>query len=75
MALIVSALAGAGLNCLASKLIEGTAIATRISTGINVQTTSMVVLWLVFDGTGLALLAEPHHHIEQQAQHEHRDHH
>ncbi len=29
-------------------------MATRISTGMTVQTISMKVLWLVFDGTGLA---------------------
>jgi hypothetical protein len=44
---------GAGLNCAASSLIEGTAIATRISTGASVQMISITVLWWVRDGTGL----------------------
>src|ERR1700690_3465128 len=34
---------------------DGTAMATRISTGIRVQATSISVLWVVLDGTGLAL--------------------
>src|SRR3982074_1828704 len=34
---------------------DGTAIATRISTGISVHATSIRVLWVVLEGTGLAL--------------------
>src|SRR5216683_6693999 len=34
---------------------DGTAIETRISTGISVQATSIRVLWVVLDGTGLVL--------------------
>src|ERR1700674_3354152 len=34
---------------------DGTAMATRISTGIRVQATSIRVLWVVLEGTGLAL--------------------
>src|SRR4051812_12345844 len=34
---------------------DGTAITTRISTGISVQATSISVLWVVLEGTGLAL--------------------
>ena len=34
--------------------IDGTAMTTRISTGTTVQMISISVLWLVFDGTGLA---------------------
>ena len=33
---------------------DGTAMPTRIRTGISVQATSIVVLWVVRDGTGLA---------------------
>src|SRR5215208_802468 len=36
-------------------LLTGTTIATRISTGISVQATSISVLWVVLEGTGLAL--------------------
>ena len=54
MALIVSALAGAGVYCLASSLIEGIAINARITTGISVHITSSSVLWLLRDGVGLA---------------------
>ena len=34
---------------------DGTAIATRITTGITVQATSISVLCVVFEGVGLAL--------------------
>src|SRR3954469_9169727 len=34
---------------------EGTAMPTRISTGMMVQATSISVLWVVLDGIGLAL--------------------
>src|SRR6202023_1977176 len=34
---------------------DGTAMPTRISTGIRVQATSINVLWVVFEGTGLDL--------------------
>ena len=34
---------------------DGTAMPTRISTGIRVQATSIRVLWVVLEGTGLAL--------------------
>src|ERR1700681_2580187 len=34
---------------------DGTAMATRISTGIRVQATSIRVLWVVLEGTGLDL--------------------
>src|SRR6202012_5333793 len=34
---------------------DGTTRATRISTGISVQATSIRVLWVVLEGTGLAL--------------------
>src|ERR1700738_2565099 len=34
---------------------DGTAIATRMTTGITVQATSISVLCVVFDGVGLAL--------------------
>ena len=33
---------------------DGTAMPTRISTGISVQATSIRVLWVVREGTGLA---------------------
>src|SRR5438309_769520 len=36
-------------------LNDGIAIATRINTGISVHATSIRVLWVVFEGTGLAL--------------------
>ncbi len=42
-------------SCSNSKRNEGTAIATRISTGTMVQITSINVLWVVLEGTGLAL--------------------
>ena len=38
-----------------SRRNDGTAMATRISTGISVQATSISVLWVVLEGTGLAL--------------------
>src|SRR3954447_17390271 len=38
-----------------SRRNDGTAIPTRINTGISVQATSIRVLWVVLDGTGLAL--------------------
>ena len=53
IALIVTALSGAGLNCLASSEIDGQAITARISTGTTVQMISISVLWLVFEGIGL----------------------
>src|SRR5580700_1543766 len=34
---------------------EGIATVTRISTGMSVQATSIRVLWVVLEGTGLAL--------------------
>src|SRR6478752_5716676 len=37
-----------------SRRNDGTEMPTRISTGISVQATSISVLWVVRDGTGLA---------------------
>ena len=37
-----------------SRRNDGTAMPTRISTGTSVQATSISVLWVVRDGTGLA---------------------
>src|SRR5205823_13697277 len=37
-----------------SRRNEGTAMPTRINTGISVQATSISVLWVVREGTGLA---------------------
>src|SRR3954466_11101273 len=42
-------------SCRNSSRNDGTAIATRISTGTRVQATSIRVLWVVLEGTGLAL--------------------
>ena len=42
-------------SCWNSRRNDGTAMATRISTGISVQATSISVLWVVLEGTGLAL--------------------
>src|SRR6187402_2782488 len=42
-------------SCRNSSLNEGIAMATRISTGISVQATSINVLWVVLEGIGLAL--------------------
>src|SRR6202161_2798518 len=38
-----------------SRRNDGTTSVTRISTGIRVQATSIMVLWVVLEGTGLAL--------------------
>src|SRR4030081_2694877 len=38
-----------------SRRNDGTAMPTRISTGISVQATSIRVLWVVLEGTGWAL--------------------
>src|SRR5579883_1283430 len=38
-----------------NSLNDGIAIVTRISTGMSVQATSMRVLWVVREGTGLVL--------------------
>jgi hypothetical protein len=54
IALSVIASLGAGLNCAASRRIDGTAIAIRISTGTSVHTISMNVLCAVRLGVGLA---------------------
>jgi hypothetical protein len=50
---MVSASAGGLRYWRASRVMEGIAIATRISTGMPVHSTSISVLWLVFDGTVL----------------------
>src|SRR5215211_1239054 len=42
-------------SCRNSRRNDGTAMPTRISTGISVQATSIRVLWVVLEGTGLAL--------------------
>ena len=42
-------------SCWNSSRNDGTAMATRISTGIRVQATSIRVLWVVLEGIGLAL--------------------
>ena len=42
-------------SCRNSNRNDGTAIATRISTGISVHATSIRVLWVVLEGIGLAL--------------------
>ncbi len=47
---------------------------TRISTGTTVQTTSIRVLWVVREGTGLARALKRTITIDQQAEHEQRDH-
>jgi hypothetical protein len=55
IAFSVTASFGAGLYWRASRLIDGMAMPTRISTGTSVQITSMKVLCVVLDGTGFAL--------------------
>src|SRR3954447_19767383 len=42
-------------SCRNKRRNDGTAMPTRISTGISVHATSIRVLWVVLDGTGLAL--------------------
>src|SRR4051794_36688167 len=42
-------------SCWISRRNDGTAMPTRISTGMMVQATSIRVLWVVRDGIGLAL--------------------
>ena len=42
-------------SCRNNSRNDGTAMATRISTGISVQATSIRVLWVVLEGIGLAL--------------------
>src|ERR1700704_4746593 len=42
-------------SCWNSRRNDGTAMATRISTGMMVQATSISVLCVVLEGTGLAL--------------------
>ena len=46
---------------------------TRISTGSSVQTTSISVLCVVCEGTGLRAAAEAPHRVQQQAEHEQAD--
>src|SRR5215213_11731221 len=46
--------AGGMLNCVNRMRNEGTAITTRITTGMTVQATSRSVLCVVRDGVGLA---------------------
>ena len=47
---------------------------TRMRTGTTVQTTSITVLWVVFDGIGLRFSLKRHDHVEQQPQDEGGDH-
>ena len=47
---------------------------TRISTGTTVQTTSIRVLWVVFEGTGLALALNLTMTAISSAEHEQADH-
>ena len=56
MALMVIASLGGDLYCALNRPIEGTAMPSRISAGTTVQITSISVLWLVFEGTGLERL-------------------
>src|ERR1700752_242233 len=45
---------GGVFNCTNRMRNDGIAIPARVSTGITVQATSIIVLWVVRDGVGLA---------------------
>ena len=53
--MVIASLGGV-LYCALNRPIDGTAMPSRISAGTTVQITSISVLWLVFEGTGLARL-------------------
>ena len=48
--------------------IDGIAIATRISTGTNVQITSITVLCELRDGVQLAPRREPDHRVDEEGE-------
>jgi len=61
---------GGNEYCLYSSRKEGMAIATRISTGSTVHSTSTSVLCVVRERDRVAFLAEPPHHVQHQREHE-----